>query len=232
MSEREEVRREFSFENAIPGGPWYTLDVDKVLDEIVRLRAEVERLSSLAAMSGEVFAFAITDSKMPNLETRRQVHEAVGRALAARDAGAGVREEGFGPTVTVRRSCDDCKACVTESYVVQGDSGQKVRCAHPSLAKPKYIGDTSWETPQWCPALVDADANHSNNSNGSVADARDAGAVTDEMVMAAHRAMGEGWCYCYYGNPVDHRTGKLVPVLDAMLRKGLAGALGGTDANG
>jgi hypothetical protein len=38
MSEREEVRSEFSFENAIPGGPWYTLDVDKVLDEIVRLR--------------------------------------------------------------------------------------------------------------------------------------------------------------------------------------------------
>ena len=62
--------------------------------------------------------------------------------------------------------------------------------------------------------------------------ASDAGAVTDEMVMAAHRAMGEGWCYCYYGNPVDHRTGKLVPVLDAMLRKGLTAALGGNDANG
>ena len=46
------------------------------------LRQEVERLTELAALSGEVFAFAITDSKLPNLETRRQLHDAVNRALA------------------------------------------------------------------------------------------------------------------------------------------------------
>jgi hypothetical protein len=47
------------------------------------LRDEVERLTELAALSGEVFAFAITDSKLPNLETRRQLHDAVNRALDA-----------------------------------------------------------------------------------------------------------------------------------------------------
>jgi hypothetical protein len=41
------------------------------------------RLTDLAALSGEVFAFAITDSKMPNLETRRQLHGAVNRDLDA-----------------------------------------------------------------------------------------------------------------------------------------------------
>ena len=50
-------------------------------------RRDAERLAELAALSGEVFAFAITDSKMPNLETRRQLHDAVKRAIdAARTA--------------------------------------------------------------------------------------------------------------------------------------------------
>jgi hypothetical protein len=115
-------------------------------------------------------------------------------ALAARNAGAGVREEGFGPTVTVRRSCDDCKACVTESYVVQGDSGQKVRCAHPSLAKPKYIGDTSWETPQWCPALVDAEA-------------RDAGA--EVRIAVDHRNVGVRIDNDWHGNYAVHTFARL-----------------------
>jgi hypothetical protein len=52
-------------------------------EELHALRKEVERLTELAALSGEVFAFAITDSKLPNLETRRQLHDAVNRALTA-----------------------------------------------------------------------------------------------------------------------------------------------------
>lgn len=41
MSEREELRREFSFENAIPNGPWYTFDTEKALDEIAALRSQL-----------------------------------------------------------------------------------------------------------------------------------------------------------------------------------------------
>lgn len=58
---------------------------------------------------------------------------------------------GYGPKVTVRRSCSDCKACNSESYAVQGDSGHYVYCEHPSLPESKYIGDTNWNTPHWCP---------------------------------------------------------------------------------
>lgn len=61
---------------------------------------------------------------------------------------------GYGPKVTVRRSCSDCKACNSESYAVQGDSGHYVYCEHPSLPERKYIGDTRWDTPGWCPAAA------------------------------------------------------------------------------
>jgi hypothetical protein len=60
-------------------------------------------------------------------------------------------QSGYGPNVTVRRSCSDCKACNSESYAVQGDSGHYVYCEHPSLPESKYIGDTNWNTPHWCP---------------------------------------------------------------------------------
>jgi hypothetical protein len=57
-------------------------------------RRDRERLAELAALSGEVFAFAITDAKLPNLETRRQLHDAVKRALdAARTADASTHTE-------------------------------------------------------------------------------------------------------------------------------------------
>ena len=61
---------------------------------------------------------------------------------------------GYGPKVTVRRSCSDCKACNSESYAVQGDSGHYVYCEHPSLPERKYIGDTRWDTPGWCPVAA------------------------------------------------------------------------------
>jgi hypothetical protein len=61
---------------------------------------------------------------------------------------------GYGPKVTVKRRCSDCKACNSESYAVQGDSGHYVYCEHPSLPERKYIGDTHWDTPDWCPAAA------------------------------------------------------------------------------
>lgn len=62
----------------------------------------------------------------------------------------------LGPKVTTHRSCFDCEVCVSESYRVQSDSGQDVYCTHPSLAERKRIGDTNWETPDWCPAAIAA----------------------------------------------------------------------------
>lgn len=63
----------------------------------------------------------------------------------------------YGPKVTVLRECYNCPACVSESYRVQGDSGSDVYCAHPNFANEKegrkFIRDTSWRTPEWCPVL-------------------------------------------------------------------------------
>lgn len=63
-------------------------------------------------------------------------------------------EHGFGPKVTVKRDCFDCKACTSERYVCQSDSGHDVYCEHPSLDAKRRIGDSTWSTPAWCPALT------------------------------------------------------------------------------
>ena len=82
------------------------------------------------------------------LEALRASHgQAPAQAVPAAVAGP----SGYGPNVTVRRRCSDCKACNSESYAVQGDSGHYVYCEHPSLPESKYIGDTNWNTPHWCP---------------------------------------------------------------------------------
>ena len=87
-------------------------------------------------------------------------HGAVGNILTAEPCPDCTRKAapaaaagpiGYGPKVTVRRSCSDCEACNSESYAVQGDSGHYVYCEHPSLPESKYIGDTNWNTPHWCP---------------------------------------------------------------------------------
>jgi hypothetical protein len=58
-----------------------------------------------------------------------------------------------GPRVVIRRYCDECKYCETKSYTNQGDSGSEVYCNHPWIneGKGKYINDTCWITPDWCP---------------------------------------------------------------------------------
>ena len=62
----------------------------------------------------------------------------------------------YGPEVTERRSCLNCQACKSESYHVQGDSGHDVYCTHPAFQSDpkqrKFIGDSTWTTPSWCPA--------------------------------------------------------------------------------
>lgn len=79
------------------------------------------------------------------------VRAAHGQAPAQAAPATVAGPSGYGPNVTVRRSCSDCKACNSESYAVQGDSGHYVYCEHPSLPESKYIGDTNWNTPHWCP---------------------------------------------------------------------------------
>lgn len=67
---------------------------------------------------------------------------------------ADMTAEQYGPTERITRRCSDCKACVSESYKCQSDSGHDVYCAHPSLPERKLIGDTTWSTPDWCPAIA------------------------------------------------------------------------------
>lgn len=54
----------------------------------------------------------------------------------------------------IKKSCFKCEACTSKSYSVQGDSGHTVYCAHKDHEEQKYIGDTTWKTPDWCPALI------------------------------------------------------------------------------
>ena len=61
-----------------------------------------------------------------------------------------------GPRVRIDASCFDCAYECSESYAVQGDSGHDVYCTHPDVPgeRAKHIGDTTWNTPEWCPLLV------------------------------------------------------------------------------
>ena len=43
---RAEVKRKFSFENSIPNGPWYTLDVNAMADHIVAIEARIAQLEA------------------------------------------------------------------------------------------------------------------------------------------------------------------------------------------
>lgn len=62
----------------------------------------------------------------------------------------------IGPTHTTQSSCFNCSLCKSERYVFEdgndGDSGHNVYCTHENVGK-KYIGDTTWSTPDWCPVL-------------------------------------------------------------------------------
>lgn len=59
-----------------------------------------------------------------------------------------------GPSVNIEMSCFDCAHEESTRYQCQGDSGRDVTCAHPEAGPnggARYIGDTTWKTPEWCP---------------------------------------------------------------------------------
>lgn len=62
-----------------------------------------------------------------------------------------------GPLVTVKRSCNGCVHERSDYYACQGDSGFHVSCAHPDAPEPRRIGNSSWDTPAWCPELPQPD---------------------------------------------------------------------------
>ncbi len=59
----------------------------------------------------------------------------------------------IGPRITILKSCSGCAYVVNERYATQGDSGHDVYCAFYNKDEPKYIGDTKWDTPNWCPVM-------------------------------------------------------------------------------
>jgi hypothetical protein len=63
-----------------------------------------------------------------------------------------------GPSLRLVATCWGCDFKRSVSYRVQGDSGTDVSCAHP--AGNGYIGDTTWDTPKWCPFLKQATENY------------------------------------------------------------------------
>ncbi len=60
-----------------------------------------------------------------------------------------------GPRIRLDMSCFSCVYCESESYAVQGDSGHDVYCTRTPGGR-KHIGDTTWDTPQWCPLRATA----------------------------------------------------------------------------
>ena len=60
-----------------------------------------------------------------------------------------------GPRLKLVASCLACDFCRSEKYRVQGDSGHDVFCEH-ALVKGRRIGDSTWNTPDWCPLRVAA----------------------------------------------------------------------------
>lgn len=57
----------------------------------------------------------------------------------------------IGPLVTVTYSCRWCVYCLNSYYAVQGDSGFDVSCGHQDAPEQNTIGDSKWNTPEWCP---------------------------------------------------------------------------------
>jgi hypothetical protein len=54
----------------------------------------------------------------------------------------------LGPKVTLGLSCNGCVHERSEHYAVQGYSGWDVHC---DASEGRLIGDTTWDTPEWCP---------------------------------------------------------------------------------
>lgn len=112
--------------------------------------SKIEGLTAAQESLGVEFEKVLHDNLFDLYEESAPHGQAPAQAAPAAVAGP----SGYGPKVTVKRRCSDCKACNSESYAVQGDSGHYVYCEHPSLPESKYIGNTHWDTPDWCPAAA------------------------------------------------------------------------------
>jgi hypothetical protein len=53
-----------------------------------------------------------------------------------------------GPEAKLTLSCFGCEHCKTSGYTCQGDSGTDVFCG---AMDNRTVGDTRWDTPDWCP---------------------------------------------------------------------------------
>lgn len=71
-------------------------------------------------------------------------------ASEKRDADLRDLDKTDGPTITIKKSCYNCRYKTVEHYAIQGDSGCYVDCAHPAVGK-KRVGNEDWSTPTWCP---------------------------------------------------------------------------------
>lgn len=71
-----------------------------------------------------------------------------------------------GPKLRLEASCFDCEHCQSNGYKEQGDSGHMVYCAHPDKTGNGCIGDTTWDTPKWCPLLPAALAKFIEDKKG------------------------------------------------------------------
>lgn len=130
-------------------------DLKDLTTEIENLREKLKTYEDLGGAADDVqllrMGYAAARLEVESLKAQLAERASHGQAPAQAVPAAVAGPSGYGPNVTVRRSCSDCKACNSESYAVQGDSGHYVYCEHPSLPESKYIGDTNWNTPHWCP---------------------------------------------------------------------------------
>lgn len=59
--------------------------------------------------------------------------------------------ERIGPHINISFTCHGCKFETSVYYRCQGDSGHDVYCNHPDFSERKFVADTRWDTPKWCP---------------------------------------------------------------------------------
>lgn len=71
--------------------------------------------------------------------------------MTTTDRPMGIEVTQEGPRITIKASCFGCPFEQSESYRVQSDSGSDVYCAHPSFENRQRVGDTIWDTPDFCP---------------------------------------------------------------------------------
>ncbi|MCU0684524.1 MAG: hypothetical protein MUF34_20145 [Polyangiaceae bacterium] len=64
----------------------------------------------------------------------------------------------IGPNLRIEASRMGCAHERSERYRVQGDSGTNVKCAHPAVGGGRYVADSHWHTPDWCPEMQPARA--------------------------------------------------------------------------